>query len=94
MPHLALHISCEIAVGDVFEMAFHSIFVVHNIHVSMLVYPQFTNNNVMDSGRNLAPRIVIACVTSNSCQLQVPYLFGSITLTLHFSICNLQPQNL
>ena len=66
LPHLALYISCEVAVWYILEVALHSFFMVHNIHVTVLVHPQFSNNNVMDCRCNLAPCIVSTCTTNNN----------------------------
>lgn len=79
-PHLALYVSCEVAVWYILEVALHSFSLVHNIHVTMLVHPQFSNNNVMDCGCNFAPSIVSTCTTNNQYQLQDPHLHGSNAL--------------
>ena len=59
MTYLPLHVSGEVTVGYVLEMALVSVTMVHDVHITVLVHPQFTHDDVVHRGRHLAPRVVI-----------------------------------
>jgi len=52
------HVAREVAISSIFEMTDVASLVICNVHLAMIVHPQPTNDNVVDSRRYFTPRIV------------------------------------
>jgi len=55
---LVWHVTREVAIGCIFEMTNVASLVICNVHLAVIVNPQPTNNNVVNSRRHFTPRIM------------------------------------
>lgn len=56
---LAWNLAREVAVGGVLEVALVPVAVVADVHLSMVVHPQLSHDDVVDGSRYLSPCVVV-----------------------------------
>lgn len=57
--HLSLGILAKVTIRYIFQMAFVSGNMVHYVHIPMLIYPQFADDDVVHSGGHFPPCVVV-----------------------------------
>ena len=60
LPYLPGKLAWEVTVRQVLHVTLVAVLVVHDLHLSVVVHPQSTHDDVVYRRRHLAPRVVVA----------------------------------